>query len=655
MRNLFLPLFWVGALLVVVILSDSFSDKSLHFFGIAGESEQTIKFQYPVEIVKIFVAEGKNVEQGELMLEVKRHELDHDLSVLEQEIRGFELQKQETHAAIDNQQAGLQSKKQAIIADMDYQIHALELKLKMHADMMNSLSVAKQESISVTESTELNYLKKKRHFLIQGVQTEIAHLTEQLNGADRPIDAQIEELLHRKEELQRQNVSLKVSAKFNGRVGSVHFKAGELVSAFQPIITAHSRVPRYIKGYIHENILNDVKVNQTVWVQSTAINHGDKPLIGVVESMGNRIVEYPERLKKNPMVPAWGREILIRLNTLEHSLLFGEKVQMFLENPDHSTQWFSMMSDASASRKKLLKKQDMSKINSTNAAIKAKKIEASGLVWNSQEGHYLLVSDEQYQHKASIFIMEDEGTISAGLNMPDQVGKEFPDDLESISIDGGFVYVLSSLSHNKHDHIKAKRKKLMRFKYHKNQVTEQQDVDLYAALKQLSEQSTDSNLVRFLKQAIGDHSLDIESHIVLNNDLYLGFKSPFIDAKKVLIMKIPDVNALFAGAIPSAEIWRSIALRDPETGGPMKLSDMVQVDGQWFFLGVSRSPIKQSVLWHYQAETGLLSATQSFLDLKAEGIAYNPKKLLFTVVFDRGKNKRSRYLSIPFSEALGKS
>lgn len=65
--------------------------------------------------------------------------------------------------------------------------------------------------------------------------------------------------------------------------------------------------------------------------------------------MGNRIVEYPARLKKNPEVPVWGREVLVRLYTLEHTLLCGEKVQVFLENPEKSGWEFNM------NRKKLMR------------------------------------------------------------------------------------------------------------------------------------------------------------------------------------------------------------------------------------------------------------------------------------------------------------
>ncbi|WP_428356830.1 hypothetical protein [Methyloprofundus sp.] len=650
MQKFLLPVCWLLALMSVFVLSASLMDKSLHFFGIAGEREQTISFQYPVEIIQVFVAEGENVGQGELMLEVRRHELKSSLTMLEQEIRGYELQKQEASNAIDSQLAGLNAKKQAISADMDAQIHALELRLKVNTEMMQRFSGFLNGANNIPESPELQDLKRKRHFLIQGIQVEIDHLNEQKNATNRPIDMQVNALVQRKEELQRQTVGLKVNAQFDGRIGSVHFKTGELVSPYLPILSLQSRIPRHIKGYIHENVVNDVKLGQQVWVQSIALNQDARPLHGRVVSLGNRIVEYPARLKKNPLVQAWGREVLVRLDSLEHRLLFGEKVQVFLENPEKSGWEFNMNSKANAQGLDDFEAQSALKISSSHAKIPADKIEASGLLWLETEAHYLLIGDEQYRKQAGIFVMQEGGVVSEHLSLGTAKKSEI-DDLESISSDGEYIYILSSLSHNKKDKLKANRKKLLRFKYQNQRATEQQSVDLYAQFKKLKKQTTDTQLAAFLKQAIKQHSLDIESHFIMDDALYLGFKSPFIASDKTLIMKINSISALFRGETLSAEIWRSLRLLDPETGEPMLLSDMIQVDGQLLLLSVSRSSLASSVLWRYQSEQGILSAMQIFPGLKAEGIAFQPGKSILTVVFDAGGKKHSKYLNIAFPDS----
>ncbi len=645
MNKIILPFCLTLALLGIFLLSDSFSDKSLHFFGIAGQREQSISFQYPVEIVQVFGVDGKEVTQGEPMLEVRRQDLNTDRTALEQEIRRYELQKQETHNTITSQLVSLKAKKQAVSADMDYQIHVLELRLRINANMMDSISEGNPSKNIISNNNELQDLKRKRHYLVQAIQAEINNLEEQHNSTIRPIDAQLAELQHRKEELYQQNISLKVSALFNGRIGSVNFKAGELVPPFQSIMSVHSLIPRYIKGYIHENILNDVKVDQTVAVRSLAFNKGEKPLKGIVESMGNRIVEYPERLKKNPLVPAWGREVIVRLNDPHNSLLFGEKVEVLLNRPEQTSQGLSLMKNANASTENIAITNVVQDITSSTKTIKAKRIEASGILWQAKQSHFLLISDEQYHDLSTVFIMNDKRTISSRLNMQQQS----VDDLESISSDGDYTYILSSLSYTKKDKLKAKRKKLIRFKYQNSSVTEQQEIDLYKTLKKIKDQQAQTKLSLFLEQAIDSHSIDIESHFVKNNQLYLGFKSPFEGNIKAIIIRINNLSSLFNGSTPKAEIWKTINLPDPETGEPMQLSDMLLIDKHLFLLSVSRSSSKNSMLWHYRVDVDILEGLKQFPGLKAEGITYQAEKSLFTIVFDEGSKTASKYLSFVYS------
>jgi multidrug resistance efflux pump len=640
-KKIILPIVWVMALVGALILSTSLTDQSLHFFGIAGKPEQVINFQYPVEIVQSYVVEGKQVEQGDLLLEVKRRELDAELNNIDQEIRRYTLQKQETINTTNSQLASLTAKKQAIIADMDYQIHRLQQRLKINTNILKNISGKYKQP----NRTELNDLIRKRRFSVEAIQAEIDHLTAQLNSSNRPIDAQLKALQHRKDEMQRQTIALKVRAQFNGRIGSVNFKTGELVSPFQAIMSVHSATPRYVKGYIHENIVNDVKVGQAVWVKSIAFSEDAKQLSGTVESLGNRIIEYPERLKKNPLVPAWGREVNVRLKNDNH-LLFGEKVQVLLSTPEQTSLALNLINDTEAAVLESNPDQLYLKIKSDDPDIKSKKIEASGLVWIENEHHYLLISDEKYKHKTGLFIMNEQGMIEKRLTLQN---KDAIVDLESISTDDGYIYLLSSLSHNEDDELKKKRKRLIRFKYQNQKVKQQQKLNLYKVLKTIRDNQPHTRLAAFLHQAIADHSMDIEAHFVSNNDLYIGFKAPLENAENTMIVKISNVNAMFEGIIPQAEIWYSPQLLDPETGEPMQLSDMTMVDDQLYLLSVSRSDVKNSVLWKYQTRHDALKNIQGFPGLKAEGISYRREQSLLTAVFDRGKKKHSKLLSIPVS------
>lgn len=343
-RRLLLPFFWLLALGGLLALAAAFRSSSNHFFGIVENQEQIIRFQYPVEITQALVLPGKQVNEGELLLTVKRHELASNQTVLDEQIRQYQLKKHESDNTLSSQINNLSAKKKAVLADMDHQIHLLELNMKQNATLLSSISgISSEPSPPASELIELTDLKKKRLYSAQAIQVEIDNLNHQLKTINRPVDAQIAELQQRKTELQRQDTDLMVTAQFDGQISAVNFKAGELVSPFEPVMSIHSLVPQGIKGYIHESILNNIKIGQTVWLKSFNPERNQTYLTGVVESLGNRIVEYPERLQVNQAVGAWGREVVIQLTNKQNTLLFGEKVQVFLTKPDDMFAWLNLI------------------------------------------------------------------------------------------------------------------------------------------------------------------------------------------------------------------------------------------------------------------------------------------------------------------------
>ncbi|WP_394753663.1 HlyD family secretion protein [Crenothrix sp.] len=643
MKKAILPIFWILAMIGIFELADAFNRKSEHFFGIADNREQNISFQYPVEIIQTLALEGEDVSQGMSILEVKRHDLVSNQNTLDEQIKKLKLEKNEAQQTITSQIESLVANKQSTLADIDQKIHEVEARLqliqhnKMLAESISGTRIA-QETIA-SETLEIADLHKKSHYAAEAIQAEINNLTRQLNATRRPVDAQIAELQGNKTELQRQNKSLTVNAQFNGRIGSIHFKPGDLVAAFQPIMTVNSATPTNVKGFIQENILNEVRIGQTVWVKSITLNHDEPPLEGVVESLGNRIVEYPERIKKDPLINAWGREVVIRLTT-KSSLLFGEKVDIFLNQKEAPFQWLALIGKVHAGAPDARKATPLNVLTTANPTINMKNIEASALLWNPKESHYLLLSDEQDGDKPGIFILDKNAAVTDKLVMQDDISI---DDLESISTDGEYIYVSSSLSYNKNDELKSKRKKLLRFKYQHNQVSTQQEIDLFDVLTAIKDQQPESKVATFLTQAMSDHSIDIESHFVKDNALYLGFKAPFMDGSSAVILKLNNVEAIFAGKDTAAEVWQTIALKDPNTGEPTQLSDMVLVDDKLFLLSVARTSAKNSYLWRVMLKDNSLKNLTHFPDVNAEGITYRPDTTSLVVVFDEGKNNISKY------------
>jgi multidrug resistance efflux pump len=653
-----LPFAWCVAIVAALALAITFQGKTEFFYGIADTREQVVSFQYPVEIVQVHAVEGKAVAEGQAVLEVRRHDLALGQQTLDEKLRRFDLEKKEATHTMGSQVQNLVAKRDAAMADLDAQIHALERKLRA----LESVSGGDPKLVTA-ESIELADLQQKRRFTHQAISADINNLRSQLGGASRPIDAQIAELQKTRTETQRQVDALKVGALFAGRVGSVNFRVGELVPAFQAILTVHSLAPRDIKGYVHENVLNDVKVGQTVWVKAIAPEHGLVQFEATVEGLGNRIVEYPLRLRRNQAVAAYGREVVVRLKDERNPLLFGEKVEVALAL---RREWPNLLGSAHAKALRTPTPAPLASpgasddaahvLASLNPQIPADTVEASGLWWNAKESHYLMVSDESHGNGAAIFIVNADMRIERRMKMLRPIDI---DDLESISSDGEYVYVLSSLAHNKQGQLKAKRKQLLRLRYQGDQVTAQQDIDLHAVLVALSLQQPATALSQFLAVALRDKEVDIESHFVKGGKLYLGFKSPQTAGATTVIAEIDNVSALFAGQHTHARVWREVALVDTESGVAARLSDMAWVDDRLLMLGVTRGSPKSSQLWmmDMSASAGKdghdgpkATLLKRFKGVAAEGLAYRPDNATLTVVFDEGQAAASKYQSMAVSD-----
>jgi hypothetical protein len=206
---------------------------------------------------------------------------------------------------------------------------------------------------------------------------------------------------------------------------------------------------------------------------------------------------------------------------------------------------------------------------------------------------------------------------------------------------------MASLSQNKKDILKPKRRQLVRLQQTKNEVIYHDSIDLYSYLENLSTSSdvTDLSSQQFLKNAIASKSMDIEAHSIFNNDLYLGFKAPLNSKGKSVIFKLSDVNAMFSGEQKQGGIWQLLDLKDDTSGEPDMLSDMLLQGNRMLLLSVKTSKYPVSYLWSYHIGNKKLTKLATFKNLKAEGIAQS----IFdenenVIVFDTGTKFASRHL-----------
>lgn len=650
-KNRLLVSFWLLALFLSGVIAQYYQATSQQFFGIAGSMERSISFQYPVEIVDITVVEGSKVKRGELLLEVKRFDLAANLSIVDDEISEIKVRKSELTATTTAEVKRLEAEKRAAQSELDIQIARLESRLVLNTQWSTHQSKS-PESAGVSSNNilmvKLRGLQQQRKYSTSSYQATIDNFRQQLSSRERPADVKLSVLVKRKQELERQMASLTVNSDFDGSVGSVLFTRGEQVPMFSPIMTLHGESTSFVKAFIHEAVLNEVKIGQKVWVESLTSGKDGAVLSGRVESLGNRIIEYPERLKRSPLVSAWGREVIVELEQM-NDLLLGEKVVVILSEPKS---WISALNDISGlsdlvniffkavyAESAFRKDGAIHKIKTKR--LKSESIEASGLVWDAVAQTYWLISDES----RSLFEFGHNGELLQKMEIR---GLEL-DDAESISMDKDSLYIAASVSSNKSGKMKNKRKKLVKLKRDGERWVYDRELDLHAVLVNLADsESNDGETRRFLAKALHDNSIDIEAHQVIDDRLYLGFKSPSNSAGESVILKIGALDSLFAKRPIHAEIWKKLQLFDANSRRTMAISDMLIYSNRVYLTGVDTDAGKSnSGLWKLDYNRTQADQIASFVGYKAEGIAINRSTKEVTIVFDGGSKADSYYTHKP--------
>ena len=328
-KKIILPLTLVISVLSVLFLTTDFQQPTKYFYGITDSQEQAVSFENSVLITDVKVIEGQIVDKGSVLFTAKRSELNVEQDQINSQLDELNARQGEAKAKLNAEITVLRAKKRSELFKIDSQIKQLQSKRQLNYDLYKSITgsepVTSRSNVDAMQQ-QTRSLRSQRRAVAASMQAEINSLIIQIDASEKPLLVQRKQIQKHLDEVSRQAEELTIRANFKGRIGSINFKPGEKIPSFQSIITVHGLFPKSAKGYILESVANDVNIGQKLWVHSSNGTNTDV-IFGEVESLGNRIVEYPERLKKNQSFKSWGREVNISLPE-NNKFLLGEKVQI---------------------------------------------------------------------------------------------------------------------------------------------------------------------------------------------------------------------------------------------------------------------------------------------------------------------------------------
>ncbi len=301
------------------------------FYGFAENKETELNYNKSVEVKKVHITPGKFVTIGDTLLTLLTHsEIEVKINDVAHQIESIELKDQIKVSAIKESIKRLEVTRTTKKSDILSDIKTLESEIKLNQSVLSELKSIDVQGMDMTNSPNAMKLKALKTELVmvdKPIDAEIAKLRLELSQVSIPSRVEIDKLTKESNIRKREEQEVYVLAPSDGLVGNIHCKLGENITSFKSLISFYERNPTLVKGYVHENLILQVEVGDTLDVISSY--HPDNKVIGTVAGLGSRIVEIPERLRKLPEIKTYGREVSIQLPPI-NSFLQKEKVVLNL-------------------------------------------------------------------------------------------------------------------------------------------------------------------------------------------------------------------------------------------------------------------------------------------------------------------------------------
>ena len=325
----------IAALLAGILLIVSFSlrmNTSVTFYGFAENKETQINMENPIEVSRIHVTTGQKVKKGAILLDVFSSilpvKINNATYSIEELTTRYSIWKTDLDGRIAETTILLNEKRSKFKAQIAEYYAQLENNKKL-ANTLKSidLSNTSQQANSNPILIRIIALKEELKFAVDILTTQINNLKTERFASNNPLLSRIKILEKELNYYQLKKEKETILAPSNGLIGTIHCKEDEKIASFTPLVTFYEESPTLVIGYIHEDLLLKVKLQDTITVFSTS--RPDIQNTGIIKTLGSRIVEIPPRIRKIKELKTFGREVIIEIPP-DNPFLQKEKVTLTL-------------------------------------------------------------------------------------------------------------------------------------------------------------------------------------------------------------------------------------------------------------------------------------------------------------------------------------
>lgn len=309
-------------LLVLVPLARKIQQRPTAFYGIAENQDVDLSLEHPVLVKRILVKEGEAVSEGQLLMELERTNVPFLRASLQQEQRQLEAEKEETMAKGRSRRQELEQAKITAAFELENELAILNAEQAQNEKLVQGLESVTTET-SASKNPEIIALQAEQATIAQPYDQQIGNLQKEVQAELRSLDTRLEQVALELTELAREEDALLLKAPVAGVIGRVNFVPGEQASARETLVNIYRQHPDQVTTYIPEGQLSSLRLGDSLVVRS--VQDQDYFITGRIIGLGNKIRELPMRMRRDPAVQAWGREVLLRIPE-NNGLMQGERV-----------------------------------------------------------------------------------------------------------------------------------------------------------------------------------------------------------------------------------------------------------------------------------------------------------------------------------------
>lgn len=313
-------------------LNKSLGKEVVAFYGFAETKETEINFNYPVAVGDIKVRPGEYVSKNTPLLDVYRIKSKETLD--DKEFKVAELRAKEkiwrTNKEEDLQR--LRSKKAIALEEIKTEIEKLERKKAFENSLYDDLTTVTVPTANhKPTSNKIEALNRELTLIQTNYDQQIAATEKALIVGKSPYQIEVNRL-NAAQNFEQANKKqyIQITAPEDGLIGNIHCKEAEHIPSYKTLVTFYEPNPTMVKGFLQEDLLLHVALQDSFIVRSTKDN--ELLCYGTVTGLGSRIIEIPDRLRKIKDLKTYGREVLVSIPA-KNPFLQKEKVILEFVHP----------------------------------------------------------------------------------------------------------------------------------------------------------------------------------------------------------------------------------------------------------------------------------------------------------------------------------